>query len=263
MDTNLSPDKYPIRISNKRLNLRHNLSQRLAEYGAKPSRTTGERMSSFNDLIMIGLLAPEKVSLKVLGAELDAPSPVVTLPTALSALVQNYAEKHGHSLKSAVHQLVLSGLNVEGFLPKNEVIYVPQGPTFELGLEHLKAMRDKAFNRLYIKKEFERRGRPVGSGKQYTVYLPLTLVKWLVDFHGNYSQLVERTMYNLLITPQTFVDMRPILADSANLKTKSMTVRLQPWQEELLYNDMEHMGGNVSLSFMRLLQTARESTTEF
>lgn len=259
MDTSLDLEKTydpnPILLNAERKNLAYSLRD-IVRQSLNKKTISGEPLDNLHNLLMIGLLAP-KVSLKTWADKHDEFGTNIRINPQVAALVKNFTSKNGHSIKSAINQLVLSGLAIEGLIPPNEVVYMPRGPISELGLEQVKALRDEAFNRLYVKKSKATRGRPKGHGKQYTFSLPLKVVAWLNEFHGQCGQLVERVMYNLLLSDVEFADLRPILPPFEDVKKKMVIMHLQPWQEELLQRDMAHMGGNVSLSFLRLLETAK------
>lgn len=255
MNSVAAHDPNPIFVSTTMLKLQYTLDT-LVTSALSETPYSGVALGNINNLLMVGLLAPQ-VSLKTLVNHHDPYDTSIRINAQIGALVKNFAAKHGHTLKSAVNQLILSGLALEGLIPQNQVIYVPKGPTSELGLEQVKALRDVAFNRLYVKTPKLTRGRPAGRGRQYTLNLPAKLVSWLAEYHGNAGQLVERVMYNLLLSDVEFTDLRPILPAFDDVSKRKIIMNLQPWQEELLQRDMAHMGGNVSLSFLRLLQTAR------
>ena len=256
MDTNQTLN--PILIPSKPQAFTHNLSHVLSQIiGKEKSPVSGLIYEHISDVVMAGLLSPEKVSLKTLTPELTSKSATVRLPAEISGLVLNYAAKHGYNNKSALNQLLLTGLHLEGFIDPKTVVKLPKGPTFELGLEHLETLRHMAQDHLDSKKSKIGRGRPEGRGIQCGVHLPTSIISWLDEYHGRAGKMVERSMLNLLIEEPEWADMRPILPPMESTPNTQITLHVQPWQMELIENDMAHTGGSLSLSFLRLLQASR------
>ena len=256
MDTNqtLNPLLVPTKSVGFSMSLSHVLNQII---GKEKSPVSGLVYEHISDVVMAGLLSPDKVSLKTLTPEIASKPTTIKLNPQLSALVLNYAAKHGYNNKSALNQLLLTGLHLEGFIDPNTVVKLPKGPTFELGLEHLEALRHKAQDHLDNKKPKVGRGRPEGRGKQCSLHLPESIISWLDEYHGRAGKMVERSMLNLLLEEAEWADLRPILPPIESTPNKQIVMHLQPWQMELIENDMAHTGGSLSLSFLRLLQTAR------
>ncbi len=256
MDTNLNQN--PLLIPSKPQAFSHNLNHVLSQIiGKVQSPVSGLAFEHISDVVMTGLLAPDKVSLKTLSPELTSKTATVRLPAEVSGMVLNYAAKHGYSNKSALNQLLLTGLNVEGLLVQKDVIMLPKSPTSELGLEHLEALKHMALDHLDSKKTKTGRGRPEGRGKQCSLHLPQSVVSWLEDYHGRAGKMVERTMLNLLLEEHEWADLRPILPPIESAPNVQISLHFQPWQMELIENDMAHTGGSLSLSFLRLLAASR------